>query len=188
MGPPFVEALPIGRYHGVGPATEAKMGRMGIANGVDLKTKSLAFLQQHFGKSGSYFCGIARGIDHRPVRADRVRKSIGAENTFMADLIDDEPMREALRPIIDKVWCHCEMTGVRGRTVTLKIKFSDFSQITRSRSEINTIARRDLLEASVHDLLSREMPLRRAMRLLGISLSNLETKQAGRPTTLLFEA
>ncbi len=110
MGPAFVEALPIGRFHGVGAATEAKMHRLGITSGADLKTKPLAFLQQHFGKSGNYFYGIARGIDYRAVRADRIRKSIGAENTFAADLRDYEPMRNALQPIVDKVWRHCETT------------------------------------------------------------------------------
>ena len=181
MGPAFVEGLPIGRFHGVGPATEAKMLRLGIANGADLREKSLALLQEHFGKAGAYYFGIARGIDHRPVRADRIRKSVGAENTFAKDLVDYEPMREALQPILDKVWRHCESTGVRGRTVTLKVKFSDFSIVTRSRSAAASIDSRDALEVASLALLKAEMPMRRSVRLLGVSLSSLTAPTDGRP-------
>ena len=172
-GPAFVETLPIGRFHGVGPATEAKMLRLGIATGADLRTKTLVFLQQQFGKAGPYYYGIARGIDHRPVRADRIRKSVGAENTFAEDLVEFAPMREALQPIIDKVWKHCEVHGVRGRTTTLKVKFSDFSQITRSKSSAWPLESRDALEGISLDLLRAEMPMRRSVRLLGVSLSSL---------------
>jgi len=120
MGPAFVENLPVAKFHGIGPATSAKMNRLGIATGLDLRAQSLPFLQQHFGKSGAYYYWVARGVDERPVRADRVRKSVGAENTFAQDLHAFEPMREALEPIIAKVWRHCQATGIRGRTMTLK--------------------------------------------------------------------
>jgi DNA polymerase IV len=99
MGPAFVENLPVEKFHGVGPATTAKMNRLGIATGLDLRAQTLPFLQRHFGKSGAYFYWIARGVDERPVRPDRVRKSVGAENTFAQDLHAFEPMREALEPI-----------------------------------------------------------------------------------------
>jgi DNA polymerase-4 len=134
MGPAFVEALPVGKFHGVGPATTAKMNRLGIENGLDLRAQTISFLQQHFGKSGPYFYWIARGVDDRPVRANRIRKSVGAENTFFIDLFTFDAAQNALLPIIDKVWRHCESTGARGRTVTLKVKYTDFQQITRSRS------------------------------------------------------
>jgi DNA polymerase-4 len=98
MGPAFVENLPVGKFHGVGPATTAKMNRLGIETGLDLRGRTISFLQQHFGKSGPYFYWIARAIDERPVRADRVRKSIGAENTFSVDLFSFEAARDALRP------------------------------------------------------------------------------------------
>jgi DNA polymerase IV len=104
MGPAFVENLPVGKFHGVRPATTAKMNRLGIETGLDLTAQTLPFLQQHFGKAGPYFYWIARGIDERPVRADRVRKSVGAENTFSVDLISLETARDALLPLIDKVW------------------------------------------------------------------------------------
>ena len=95
MGPAFVETLPVRKFHGVGPATAAKMMRLGIETGLDLKARSLAYLQEQFGKSGPYYYWVARGIDERPVRADRIRKSVGAENTFSADLFTFEAAREA---------------------------------------------------------------------------------------------
>ena len=144
-----------------------------IAAGADLRSKSLPFLQENFGKAGAYFHDIARGIDHRPVRADRIRKSVGAENTFAQDLRDYEPMREALQPIVDKVWRHCEAHGTRGRRVTLKVKFSDFTILTRSRSLAAAVDSRDALEAIGLALLQAELPMRRSVRLLGLSLSFL---------------
>src|SRR6202030_749323 len=134
MGPAFVEGLPVEKFHGVGPATAAKMNRLGIKTGFDLRERALAFLQQHFGKPGPYYYWIARGIDERPVRADRIRKSLGAENTFSADIFTFEAAREALQPIIEKVWRTCEGAEIRGRTATLKVKYADFQQITRSRT------------------------------------------------------
>jgi DNA polymerase IV len=147
------------------------MNRLGIETGLDLKAQTLSFLQQHFGKSGPYFYWIARGIDDRPVRADRIRKSIGAENTFSHDLFTFEAARDALVPIVDKVWRHCETSGTRGRTVTLKIKYTDFRQITRSRSLAAGIEERTALERIGLDLLKAQFPVAKGIRLLGISLS-----------------
>jgi DNA polymerase-4 len=106
------------------------MAQLGIETGLDLKGQALEFLQQHFGKAGSYYYWAARGIDERPVRADRIPKSVGAENTFPADLLTHEAARDALREIVDKVWGYCERSGIRGRTVTLKVKFANFQVIT----------------------------------------------------------
>ena len=119
---------------GIGPATAARMSRLGIHTGADLKAQPLARLQQQFGKAGSYYISISRGIDDRPVRPNRIRKSVGAENTFERDLWTFDELGAELQPLIDKVWGYCEQSGVRGRTVTLKVKFQDFEQITRSRS------------------------------------------------------
>ena len=171
MGPAFVEALPVGKFHGVGPATTAKMSRLGIENGLDLRAQTISFLQQHFGKSGPYFYWIARGIDDRPVRADRIRKSVGAENTFSVDLFTFDDAQDALLPIIDKVWRHCESTGTRGRTLTLKIKYADFHQITRSLSLPRRIDERTTLERLSLDLLRGQFPVTKGIRLLGVSLS-----------------
>jgi DNA polymerase-4 len=173
MGPRFVEILPVGRFHGVGPATAAKMQKLGIETGLDLRAQTLAFLQQHFGKSGAYYYGISRGIDERPVQPDRVRKSIGAETTFFQDLYDLAAMREALTPTINKVWRHCQATGIRGRTVTLKVKYADFEQITRSRSFETAILNHVDLEQICLGLLTPLLPTRKGVRLLGVSLSSL---------------
>jgi DNA polymerase IV len=174
MGPAFVENLPVGKFHGVGPATTAKMNRLGIETGLDLRAQTLPFLQQHFGKAGPYFYWIARGIDERLVRADRVRKSVGAENTFLVDLITFETARDALLPLIAKVWRHCESAGKRGRTVTLKVKYADFQQITRSQSPRGGVAGRVALEGIALELLSAQFPVSKGIRLLGISISVLE--------------
>jgi DNA polymerase-4 len=172
-GPLFVEALAVGKFHGIGPATAARFNALGIRTGLDIREQSLAFLQHHFGKSGAYYYWISRGIDERPVRANRIRKSVGAENTFSADLIAFEPMVAELQPLIDKVWRHCETSGTRGRTVTLKVKFSDFEIITRSRSAPAAVASRDDIARLSIALLRNEMPFAKPVRLLGVSLSSL---------------
>ncbi|WP_262029664.1 DNA polymerase IV [Microvirga sp. Mcv34] len=177
MGPAFMEQLPIQKFHGIGPATAAKFNRLGIFTGLDLKARSLEFLQERFGKAGSYYYWLARGVDHRPVRPDRIRKSVGAENTFSSDLTELEAMRTALQPIIDKVWRHCDQTGVRGRSVTLKVKYADFHQITRSRTLPGMVKGRAELEATSFDLLSGLIPFPKAVRLLGVSLSALNTDE-----------
>ena len=176
-GPAFVEALPVGRFHGVGPATERRMHGLGIRTGVDLRALSLAFLEENFGKAGSHYHAIARGIDHRPVQANRERKSIGAEDTFARDLFSFEEMRDELRLLVDKVWGWCERSGVRGRTVTLKVKYADFRQITRSRSLAEGVAHRATLEQVSLDLLSALLPVDKGVRLLGITLSALGTAE-----------
>jgi DNA polymerase-4 len=178
MGPEFVQTLPVRRFHGVGPATAAKMERLGIKTGLDLSRQTLALLQQHFGKVGSYYYWAARGIDERPVRANRTRKSVGAESTFPADLFTYEVARDELRQVVDKVWRYCESSGVRGRTVTLKVKFANFRQITRSRTGQTQIGTRRELEELGNELLAPLFPVARGIRLLGISLSSLVAEGA----------
>jgi DNA polymerase-4 len=181
MGPEFVETLPVRRFHGVGPATAKKMERLGIKTGLELIGQTFEFLQQHFGKAGSYYYWAARGIDERPVRADRVRKSVGAENTFPLDLFTYEAARDALQEIVDKVWRYCEGSGIRGRTVTLKVKFANFQQITRSRTGQMQIGTRGELEQIGNALLEPLFPVRRGVRLLGISLSSLAEESEREP-------
>jgi DNA polymerase IV len=181
MGPGFVETLPVGKFHGIGPATAAKFNAFGIWTGLDTRNQSLAFLQENFGKSGSYYYWISRGIDERPVRANRIRKSVGAESTFSTDLTDFDAMVVELRPLIDKVWQHCESAGTRGRTVTLKVKFADFESITRSRSVPSAVASRDDLAHLTIGLLEDNMPLPKAVRLLGVSLSSLQGQDETEP-------
>jgi DNA polymerase IV len=178
-GAAFVETLPVGKFHGIGPVTSAKMERLGIHSGGDLKAHTLAFLQQQFGKVGEYYYWIARGIDDRPVSADRVRKSIGAENTFMADLFTVDEARAALKPIIEKVWRNCEGTRIRGRTVTLKAKFADFQQITRSRTGHEPFTTQAAVEEILYMLLESLFPVSKCIRLLGVTLSSLDEEAAG---------
>jgi DNA polymerase IV len=173
MGPSFVEALPVERFHGVGPATAAEMKELGIFTALDLRAKDEAFLLRHFGKAGQHFYRICRGIDHRPVLPNRMRKSVGAENTFSQDLTSFDEMRAELGPLVDKVWQYCDSTGVRGRTVTLKIKFADFQIITRRRSRVEPISDRSMLASISAELLAAQFPMRKGVRLIGISLSSL---------------
>jgi DNA polymerase-4 len=181
MGPAFVETLPVGKFHGIGPATAAKFNAFGIWTGLDIRNQSLAFLQENFGKSGTYYYWISRGIDERPVRANRIRKSVGAENTFFTDFTEFDAMLAELRPLIEKVWRHCKSTGTRGRTVTLKVKFADFEIITRSRSVSAVVANRDDLARLAIGLLEDAMPLPKAVRLLGVSLSSLQGENDTEP-------
>lgn len=173
MGPAFVETLEVGRFHGVGPATREKMNRLGLATGADLKAQPLDFLQRHFGKAGAYYYWIARGVDERPVRADRIRKSIGAENTFMHDLFTLPQAQAALAPVVEKVWAACEKNGMRGRTATLKVKYADFRTITRSRTIDAPIGSREELAQIALELMSPVFPTPGGVRLLGVSLSSL---------------
>ncbi len=172
-GPAFVEALPVKKFHGVGPATAERMKRLGIETGLDLRQQSLAFLQEHFGKSGPYFYGIARGIDERRVQPDRVRKSVGAEDTFVEDIYELEPALAELLPLADKVWRYCEAHGMSGKTVTVKVKYSDFTQATRSRTlGLPVSGAAEMLEVA-GSLLSSVHPFKRGIRLLGVTLSSL---------------
>ncbi len=186
MGPRFIADLAIGRFHGVGPVTEAKMKRLGIHTGGDLKARSLDELVAAFGSHASYYHGVARGIDERPVRAHRIRKSIGAETTFSDDLTAFEPLAERLQPLIDKVWTAAVAKAVRGRTVTLKLKFSDFEQITRARSVPAPVADRAVFATIALGLLREAFPLRRSVRLVGVSLSGLEHGEKRAPEQLGF--
>jgi DNA polymerase-4 len=173
-GPAFVEQLPVKKFHGVGPATAEKMHRLGIEIGADLKQQTLEFLVEHFGKSGPYFYGIARGIDERQVKPNRVRKSVGAEDTFSEDLHAYEPAREGLQPLIEKVWGYCEANGIGAKTVTLKVKYADFNQITRSKTVPTPLPGIADLEEIVGLLLVPIFPPRKGIRLLGVTLSSLE--------------
>ena len=177
-GPAFVEQLAVKTFHGVGPATAEKMRRLGIETGADLKTKSLQFLVEHFGKSGPYFYGIARGIDDRQVRPDRVRKSIGAEDTFVTDINDLTLATEELRPLVEKVWSHCAAKGFSGKTVTVKVKYSDFTQATRSKTTSLPYTGVDDILGAANVLLAGVYPFKRPVRLLGVTLSSLTNESA----------
>ncbi|HLT75908.1 MAG TPA: DNA polymerase IV [Ferrovibrio sp.] len=176
MGPLFVEALPVGKFHGIGPATAAKMQKLGIHTGADLRAQSLEFLQRHFGKAGHHYYWISRGVDERPVRPDRIRKSVGAENTFQTDLFALEEARTELLPIVAKVWRYCDGHGIRGRTVTLKVKYADFRIITRSRTLQVPVSGQAELERLSLALLEGVFPVQKGIRLLGVTLSSLDSE------------
>jgi DNA polymerase-4 len=187
QGPAFVEKLPVARFRGVGPATAEKMRRLGIGTGRDLKTCSLAFLQENFGKAGLYYYAIAHGVDERPVRPDRERKSIGAERTFLTDLVTLEQAAAALPEIIDKVWRACESARLYGRTLTLKVKYADFRQVTRSQSDIAPIATVADFERRALALLAPIFPTQRGVRLLGLTLSGFAPNSRQTDGQLSFE-
>ena len=181
-GEAFVEALPVAKFHGVGPATAARMHAAGIQTGADLKTWSLQDLQQRFGKAGAWYYAIARGEDHRAVNPNRERKSSGSETTFGADLTDPAAIEAALLEMADDVWAWCEKTGGRGRTVTVKIKWADFQQSTRSQSFARPIDSRAGLHAGVLALIRSVFPPPKGIRLVGVTLSNFaagEDRTAG---------
>lgn len=172
-GPGYVLSLPVGRFHGVGPATAARMERHGIRTGADLHRQSLEFLTAQFGKAGRHYWHIARGIDHREVRPDRERKSIGAETTFEHD-IHDLPAAEAeLAPLAAKVWRYAEARALSGRTVTLKAKYADFRIVTRAHSAERPVGSATELLGRAVAMLPQVLPDPRGVRLLGITLSAL---------------
>jgi DNA polymerase-4 len=180
MGPSFVATLPVGKFHGVGPVTAAKMNALGIQTGLDLRRQSRAFLSEHFGKAGDYYYGVARGHDDRPVEADRVRKSVGAETTFERDLARWEEVEAALEPVFAKVWAASVRGGHAARTVTVKVKYADFQLITRSRSCPEPVGSDQALQQIALELLRPCFPPRRGIRLLGVTLSNLDASQGPR--------
>ena len=179
QGLAFVEGLAVGQFHGVGPVTAARLNGLGIFSGADLRAQSVEFLHRHFGKVGRYYFAIARGEDERPVVADRLRKSMGSETTFPQDLTQVADLLEALQPLLEDVWEYCQRSGIRGRTVTLKVKFGDFRQVTRSRSGVGLVSGPEVLGRICRELVEGLLPLGKGVRLLGVTLSNLSNAQEG---------
>ena len=173
-GAEFVARLPVNRFHGVGPATAARMERLGIRTGADLRHQSLEFLREHFGKSGGWYYRISRGIDHRPVEPHRERKSIGTEDTFSDDILDLALAKEEVAVLAARVWRSCETKEATGRTVTLKVKYADFQQITRSRTIEPAVRSPEELISIAWSLLEPLFPVEKGIRLLGVTLSSLE--------------
>lgn len=172
-GEAFVASLPVRRFHGVGPRTAEKMAALGIQTGADLHAQSLAFLAHNFGSSGQYYYNLARGICHRQVKSDRPWKSIGAEDTFFDDLRDEATLVAELDRISQTVWRRISEKGIAGRTVTLKVKYQDFRIRTRARSLDRPVSgREEFLEIGCA-LLRTLLPPEKGIRLLGLTLSNL---------------
>ena len=173
---PFLEQLRIEKFFGVGKVTAEKMKLHGIFTGRDLKSKSLDYLTQYFGKSGSHFYNIVRGIQHSRVEPDRVRKSIAAERTFSKDVSTTAFVLEKLNAISDEVEKRMDKNKVQGKTVTLKIKYNDFSIQTRSKTVDQFLSKKAEFFPIVEELLNQE-ELTKPIRLLGISFSKLNTEE-----------
>jgi DNA polymerase-4 len=182
---PFLETLDIRKFYGVGKVTAEKMYQKGIFTGMDLKQKSIEFLEEHFGKSGSYYYNVVRGIHTSEVKPNRIRKSLAAERTFSENLSSEVFMMEKLEQISEEVTKRLLKSKVAGKTVTLKIKYSDFSLQTRSKTLPYFISDKNIILETAKDLLYQEK-MSNSVRLLGISLSNLntDTKKAPEPKSV----
>jgi DNA polymerase-4 len=183
----FIEELPVGKFYGIGKVTAEKMHRLGIHKGSDLKKWEMADLVRNFGKAGVFFYNIVRGIDERPVEPDQERKSVGTELTYEKDLTTQFEIIAELYKVEKELMERIGHAGTAGRTVTLKVKFADFRQVTRSRTLQNYV--RDF--ATLHQEVTRirkELDLKNArIRLLGVSISNLETEDCADRQLSLFE-
>ena len=173
---PFLEELPVNKFYGVGKVTAAKMHNLGIFTGLDLKKKSEEELTKLFGKSGSFYYNIVRGIHHSKVKPNRIRKSIAAERTFFDNISSEIFMLEKLNKIAEELERRMINSETKGKTITLKIKYSDFTQQTRSKTIPEFIQTKEEIMGIVKELLYQEK-LKNSVRLLGISFSNLDTEK-----------
>lgn len=173
----FLEQLDIRKFYGVGKVTQNKMYRLGIFTGADLKSKPLDYLEDHFGKSGLHYYQVVRGIHLSEVKPKRIRKSLGAERTFSENISSEIYMLQKLEDIAEEVEKRLKSNQVAGKTITLKLKYSDFSVQTRSKTLKFFIASKALIMEETKALLYQE-PIKDSVRLLGISLSNLNTEES----------
>jgi DNA polymerase IV len=187
MGEAFIEALPVQKFHGVGPVTAGKMNGLGIFTGADLKRQPLTALKQHFGKSGPWYYAIAHGRDDRTVSPNRERKSAGSETTFYEDLTDPVAIEGKVEAMADDVWRWCEKTKSFGRTITVKIKYSDFRQATRSRTLSGPVASRELLHSVSRALVRSVFPPAIGVRLVGVTMSGFERHEPDTTAQLGFD-
>ncbi len=172
-GERFVESLPVRKLHGVGRVTEERMKRLGIKTGADLKRHSLDELVRTFGKVGRYYYYAARGVDDRPVEPDRVRKSVGSETTFVEDLHDPEDVFRHLGERANRVFEILVGKELSGRTITVKVKFADFTLVTRSRTLDHALTDRREMLSLLPELVEKSGATKRPVRLLGVAVSNL---------------
>jgi len=179
---PFLEQLEIRKFYGVGKVTAEKMFQLGIFTGADLKKKELDFLTDHFGKSGGYYYNVVRGIHHSAVKPNRIRKSLGAERTFSENISSEIFMMERLENITEEIERRLKRSDVAGKTVTLKIKYSDFTLKTRSKTLNYFIRDKSIILETAKELLFQEK-MENSVRLLGITLGNLNTEPQKEKTT-----
>jgi len=173
QGPEFAEKLPISQFHGIGKVTTAKMQTLGIETGKDLRELSLSVLQQYFGKSAAHYYDICRGIDHRPVNNHRITKSVGVETTFQQDIKSRQEILRHLQDLLETALQRAAEKKLAAYTLTVKIKYHNFVQITRSRTLPYTVTKTpELLEELIKNTGIGES----SVRLLGVTLSSLEGK------------
>lgn len=181
-----IAKMKIEKFHGIGKVTAKRMKNMGIYTGLDLKSKSIEFLTAQFGKSGKYFYNISRAIDDRPVNPNRIRKSISLENTFENDLEGQKEIGSGINNLIPGLIERVKKANTSGRTLTIKIKFDDFTQITRSKTSQVSIN-----EVNIHSILSEIIQLidfnYKPVRLLGIGVSNLDNDLSDKPVQLTLD-
>lgn len=177
MAESFIEQLPIKKIHGIGKVTAERMKMMGIHTGLDLKKIELQKLIREFGKSGLDYFNIVRGLDFREVNPNRLRKSSGSETTFSKDLETLEEIQIALFPLMEDIWNWSLKSTIYGRTITIKIKYNDFTVSTKSKSASFPIKNRALFEQICYDLVTEGLSSEKPVRLLGVSISNLENNQ-----------
>jgi len=176
QGQAFVANLAIGKFHGIGPATEAKMNKLGITTGKDLYQKSLTELVEKFGKSGQYYYNIARAIDQRPVRSQRVRKSLGKETTFALDVESVDELTTTLYGLAEQVLSSLAKQKLKARTLTVKVKYANFQQVTRAYTAEQTLDMTTLKQL-IPLLLTRTEAGQKPVRLVGLSLSGFDNSQ-----------
>ena len=170
----FIAKLPVGSFHGVGKVTEKHMHELGIFTGADLKKKSLAELNDNFGKSGAWFYDLARGIDETPVEPNWIRKSVGRETTLARDITDMAKIREILEELCFDVERDLKSEGKKGKTITLKVKYHDFKQVTRSVTIERQVQAGATINKYIQELLLKTEAGKKKIRLLGVSMHGFE--------------
>jgi DNA polymerase-4 len=178
----FINNLPIGKFHGIGKVTEEKMLKKGIKTGRDLKKISLPKMRRFYGKAGEYFYHISHGEDNRPVRSEWIRKSLGQETTFETDIDDRRTMLETLERLAGRISVSLKKRNLNGRTVTLKVRYADFSLITRRLTVNALLQTRDEIMEHIPALLDRTEAGPRKIRLLGLTISSFTDEEEEKPT------
>lgn len=172
----IIDAMPVEKFHGIGPATQKKLNALGITNGLQLRQADIIALRQQLGKNADFYVGLAKGKDERPIRTHRVRKSIGTETTFARDLTTLSAMQTALQPLLKDAWQSLQKHDLFAGCITLKIKYHDFTQQTKSHTQSTPITRLTTAQRIASALLSQANPTK-SVRLLGISFSQLHPQK-----------
>lgn len=184
-GAEFVAKLAIGQFHGIGPATEQKMNKLGIFTGSDLRAWTELELVEQFGKSGRYYYSIARGIDERPVRSTRIRKSLGKETTFSEDMLQISALISHLESLLEQVFTRLEKEQLFPTTLTIKVKYANFEQVTRSITRSNVLTKTEA-RSILPELLARTAAGEQAVRLVGVTASGFVREVADQSQQLIF--